>query len=98
VLHIELILYAARARENRPELARRLRDRRAVIAEIISATNDASGPEGFVDPSWASMLLAVEDGYRLHRLIDPLTTPEDSFLRAIQTLQELVGLGRPASG
>ena len=94
LLHMELILYAARAAEYRPELAKRLQARRAVVAEIISATNEARGPEGYVDPSWAAMLLALEDGYRLHRLIDPATTPEDSFLRAVQGLQRLIGLAR----
>jgi len=92
LLHMELILYVARASEYRPELAKRLRARRAVIAEIISATNEASGPNSSVDPSWAAMLLALEDGYRLHRLIDPATTPEDSFLQAVQSLQRLIGL------
>ncbi|HXZ66093.1 MAG TPA: TetR family transcriptional regulator [Streptosporangiaceae bacterium] len=92
LLHMELILYVARASEYRPELAKRLRARRAVIAEIISATNEASGPDSSVDPSWAAMLLALEDGYRLHRLIDPATTPEDSFLQAVQSLQRLIGL------
>jgi AcrR family transcriptional regulator len=92
LLHMELILYVARAREFRPELAKRLQDRRQVIAEIIAATNRAGEPEQYVDPSWAVMLLALEDGYRLHRLIDPATTPEDSFLQAVQRLQEVIGL------
>ena len=33
------------------------------------------------------ILLALEDGFRLHRLIDPETTPADGFLRAIGDLQ-----------
>jgi hypothetical protein len=36
-------------------------------------------------------LLALEDGFRLHRLIDPETTPADSFLRAIGDLQRATG-------
>ena len=35
------------------------------------------------------MLLALEDGFRLHRLIDPDSTPADSFLRAVGELQKL---------
>jgi hypothetical protein len=35
------------------------------------------------------MLLALEDGFRLHRLIDPATTPADSFMRAVDELQKL---------
>ncbi|HXW46944.1 MAG TPA: TetR/AcrR family transcriptional regulator [Streptosporangiaceae bacterium] len=96
LLHMEVILYVTRAPVYRPELAKRLRARRAVIAEIITATNQASGPDSYVDPSWATMLLALEDGYRLHRLIDPATTPEDSFLQAVQKLQQLAGLDQPS--
>jgi AcrR family transcriptional regulator len=92
LLHMELILYVARAQEYRPELAKRLQARRAVVAEIIRATNQASGPAGYVDPSMADLLLALEDGYRLHRLIDPATTPEGSFLQAVQGLQRLIGM------
>jgi AcrR family transcriptional regulator len=87
LLHMEVILYVARAKENRPELARRLRDRRATIAEIIAQT--APGTEA---REWAPVLLALEDGFRLHRLIDPATTPEDSFMRALEGLQRLSGL------
>jgi AcrR family transcriptional regulator len=93
LLHMEMVIYVARAQEHRPELAKRLQARRALIAEIIAATNQAGGPDGYVDPSFANMLLALEDGYRLHRLIDPATTPEDSFLQAVQSLQRLIGLG-----
>ena len=37
-------------------------------------------------------VLALEDGFRLHRLIDPETTPADSFLRAITDLRRRTGL------
>ena len=36
------------------------------------------------------LLLAIEDGYLLHRLIDPESTPADAYLDAIRRLQELV--------
>src|SRR5947208_2803617 len=39
-----------------------------------------------------AMLLALEDGFRLHRLIDPETTPADSFVRAIGDLQRAIGI------
>jgi AcrR family transcriptional regulator len=94
LLHMELILYAARSRERRPELAKRLRARREMIAEIITVTNKSAGPGQSVDPSFAGMLLALEDGFRLHRLIDPDQTPEDAFLRAVQDLQHAIGLDR----
>jgi AcrR family transcriptional regulator len=89
LLQMEVILYVARAQENRPELARRLRERRAVIAQIIAET---TALETEADASWAAVLLALEDGFRLHRLIDPATTPEDSFLRTVEGLQRLIGL------
>ena len=87
LLHIELILFAARSERRRPELAKRLRARRALVAEILSGI-------GLRDPAWGSaMLLALEDGFRLHRLIDPSSTPADSFVRAISELQKL-GAGK----
>lgn len=95
LLHMELILYVARAEQHRPELARRLRARRAMIAEIIEGTSRPAGGDNFADPSWAAMLLALEDGFRLHQLIDPDTTPEDSFLQAVQNLQRAIGIDRP---
>jgi AcrR family transcriptional regulator len=94
LLHMELILYTARASENRPELAERLRSRRELIAQVIATANKTSESDNVVDPSWAPMLLALEDGFRLHRLIDPLTTPEDSFTQAVTRLLRVIGLDR----
>jgi AcrR family transcriptional regulator len=83
LLHIELILFAARSEQRRPELAKRLRMRRALVAEILAGI-------GIGDPARGSaMLLALEDGFRLHRLIDPASTPADSFVRALDELQRL---------
>jgi AcrR family transcriptional regulator len=92
LLHMELILYEARAAEHRPELAKRLRARRDLIAEIIATSDPAGGRSRFSDPAWSTMLLALEDGFRLHRLIDPETTPEDGFLKAVSELQQAIGL------
>ncbi len=90
LLHIELILFAARAEKRRPELAKRLRARRALVTEILAGQ--------VADPAWASaMVLALEDGFRLHRLIDPASTPADSFFRALTELQRLAKL-QPARG
>jgi AcrR family transcriptional regulator len=89
LLHIELILYVARAEKRRPELAKRLRARRKLVADIVVATTRRA-PVG--DPAWAAaMLLALEDGFRLHRLIDPESTPADSFFRAVGELMKLLG-------
>jgi AcrR family transcriptional regulator len=91
LLHMELILFVARSAKRRPELAKRLRARRSLVAEIITITNQAGGWQDRFDPVWAgTMLLALEDGFRLHRLIDPDTTPADSFLETIGELWRVI--------
>jgi AcrR family transcriptional regulator len=95
LLHIELILYVARAERRLPELRERLRARRALVEEIVTTINQEAGAKKAIDPAWAgSMLLALEDGFRLHRLIDPHGTPADSFVRTVAELQRLMGLDR----
>jgi len=92
LLHMEMILFVARAEKRRPELAQRLRARRKLIADIVEATSKNSGRNAAPNPAWTgAILLALEDGFRLHRLIDPETTPADSFLRAIGDLWKAVG-------
>jgi AcrR family transcriptional regulator len=93
LLHMEMILFVARAEKRRPELAKRLRARRKLIADIVETTAKGSGKPGSLNPSWtAAVVLALEDGFRLHRLIDPETTPADSFLRAIGDFRQATGL------
>jgi AcrR family transcriptional regulator len=93
LLHIEMILFVARAEKRRPELAKRLRARRKLIADIVEATLKDSAKGDTLNPPWmASVVLALEDGFRLHRLIDPETTPADSFWRAITDLRRRTGL------
>jgi len=92
LLHMEMILFVARAEKRRPDLAKRLRARRKLITDIVEITSKNSGKNGVLDPTWTgAILLALEDGFRLHRLIDPETTPADSFLRAIDDLQKAIG-------
>jgi AcrR family transcriptional regulator len=92
LLHMEMILFVARAEKRRPELAERLRARRKLITDIVEAASIKSGKSGALDPAWiGAIVLALEDGFRLHRLIDPETTPADSFLRAIGDLQRALG-------
>jgi AcrR family transcriptional regulator len=91
LLHMEMILYVARAEQRRPELAKRLRARRKLVAEIVETTMRNRGKPA-PNAAWTgAILLALEDGFRLHRLIDPETTPADSFLRAITDLQRALG-------
>jgi AcrR family transcriptional regulator len=95
LLHMEMILFVARAEKRRPELAKRLRARRKLIADIVetAAKNNGRTKNGPLNPTWTgAILLALEDGFRLHRLIDPETTPPDSFLRAIGDLQRAMGI------
>ena len=91
LLHMEMILFVARAEKRRPDLAKRLRARRKLITDIVETTLKNSGRNGALNPTWTgAIVLALEDGFRLHRLIDPETTPADSFLRAIGDLQRAV--------
>ena len=92
LLHMEMILFVARAEQRRSELAKRLRARRQMVTEIVETTAKHSG-RNFSDPAWVgAILLALEDGFRLHRLIDPETTPSDSFIRAVGDLQRAIGI------
>ena len=92
LLHMEMILFVARAEKRRPELAKRLRARRQLVTEIVETTARNSG-RNFLNPAWVgAILLALEDGFRLHRLIDPETTPADSFVRAASDLQQAIGV------
>ena len=93
LLHMEMILFVARAEKRRPELAKRVRARRKLIADIVETTLKDSGRPASVNPAWtAAVVLALDDGFRLHRLIDPETTPADSFLRALSDLRRSTGL------
>src|SRR6266702_7560363 len=91
LLHMEMILFVARAEKRRPELAKRLRARRKLIADVVETTAKNSGRKPGLDPAWwGAIVLAMEDGFRLHRLIDPETTPADSFFRAIIDLHKAI--------
>jgi AcrR family transcriptional regulator len=93
LLHMEMILFVARAEKRRPELAKRLRARRKLIVDIVESTAKGSGRNGPLNAAWTgAVVLALEDGFRLHRLIDPETTPPDSFLRAISDLRRAMGI------
>jgi AcrR family transcriptional regulator len=92
LLHMEMILFVARAEKRRPELAKRLRAGRKLIADIIETTAKNSGKDPDLAPAWwGAIVLAMEDGFRLHRLIDPESTPADSFVRAISDLHKAIG-------
>jgi AcrR family transcriptional regulator len=96
LLHLELLLYAARAVERRQDLAVFLEARRQIIVDIVEGTGLAEAQNGTLEADQlAAMLLAMEDGFRLHQLIDPKGTPPDSFLKSINRLQHALRSSRP---
>jgi AcrR family transcriptional regulator len=91
LLQIELILHVARHPAQRPALAKRLAAMRALIGEIAVRTLRTAGMDREVDAARAGVvLLAIEDGLRLHRLIDPASTPRSAELDAFGWLLDLV--------
>src|SRR5213078_2734214 len=46
LLHMEMILFVARAEKRRPELAKRLRARRQLVSDIVETTAKNSGKTG----------------------------------------------------
>src|SRR3954468_23638300 len=51
LLHMEMILFVARAEKRRPELAKRLRAGRKLIADVIETTSKNSGKDPVLAPS-----------------------------------------------
>ena len=99
LLQMELLLHAARTPEHRPALARRLRTMRSLIGEIAVTTMAAAGVHDVDAEEAGALLLALEDGFRLHRLIDPVSTPPDAFARAVRGLQRLaIDRSSPGNG
>jgi AcrR family transcriptional regulator len=90
LLQVELMLYVARTPELRPALGEHLRTMRALVGEVASSILRATGVAIPVDDDQLGIILvALEDGLRLHRLIDPASTPADAYFDALDTLQRL---------
>ena len=91
LLQVELMLYVARTPELRPVLGSHLRAMRSLVGEIAATTVRASGVDLPVGPAdLGTILVAVEDGLRLHRIIDPESTPQDAFFSALEALERIV--------
>lgn len=91
LLQIELMLYVARAPELRPLLGEHLRTMRGLVGTIAAETMAAAGASPTIDAiALGTIVVAIEDGLRLHRLIDPDSTSADAFYDALDTLQQLV--------
>src|ERR1700688_5083249 len=57
LLHMEMILFVARAEKRRPELAKRLRARRKLIADIVETSLKNSGRNGALNPGWTAAIV-----------------------------------------
>ena len=91
MLNFELMLYAIRSPEHRSTISNHLETLRKVLGEIVVRTMRSAGVTRELDPlAIGSMLLALEDGFDLHRLIDPDKTPATSYHTALSQLQELL--------
>src|SRR5258708_33400155 len=76
LLHMEMILFVARAEKRRPELAKRLRARRKLVADIVETTPKNGGNNKVLNPAWTrALFLALADGFLLPRLHAPPTPP-----------------------
>src|SRR6201996_1567915 len=62
LLHMEMILFVARAEKRRPELAKRLRARRKLIVDIVEATAKNSGRNGILSPAWTGAVVLAMEG------------------------------------
>jgi hypothetical protein len=68
---------------------------RSLVGEIAASTVAAARPGLDLDPARLGLaLVAIEDGLRLHRLIDPDSTPADAFVEVLDWLRVVVASGR----
>jgi AcrR family transcriptional regulator len=91
LLQVELMLYVARTPELRPVLGRHLATMRALVGDVAASTVAAARPDLDLDPARLGLaLVAIEDGLRLHRLIDPDSTSAEAFVEVLDWLQAVV--------
>jgi AcrR family transcriptional regulator len=91
MLNLELMLYAIRKPDQRQAVSEMLQTLRTVVGEIAVSSLRSAGVTRQIDPQLAgAMLMALEDGYDLHRLIDPQQTAPDAYFVAVRELQSLL--------
>jgi AcrR family transcriptional regulator len=91
LLNLELLLYAIRVPEHRMMVSEMLQTLRTTVGQIVVMVARRAGVTRHIDPEQVgAMLLALEDGFDLHRLIDPAQTPANAYYLAIGELQNLL--------
>jgi AcrR family transcriptional regulator len=96
LLQIELMLFVARNAALRPSVGQHVRSMRVLVGGIADAALRARGVQPIMPAEQLGMILvALEDGLRLHRLIDPDSTPPDAFFEALDALQQLATRAAP---
>lgn len=90
LLQVELMLFVARNTELRVVASEHVNAMRRLVGEIATAALHARGVAPPIDPTQlGTILVALEDGLRLHQLIDPDATPPDAFFDALDALVQL---------
>jgi AcrR family transcriptional regulator len=91
LLNFELMLFAIRTAEHRSAVSRLLQTLRTTVGEIVvSMMREAGVTRDLNAQQIGALLMALEDGFDLHRLIDPKQTPADSYTTALKDLQDLL--------
>jgi AcrR family transcriptional regulator len=91
LLQVELMLFVARTPELRPVLGAHLRAMRDLVGDLAATTLSTNGLDLPLEPhELGTVLVALEDGLRLHRLIDPDSTPADAFLDTLALLHRVM--------
>ena len=90
LLQVELMLYVARRPDLRPLMGERLASLRRLVGEVAVSALEADGVEDADPEAVGTILVALEDGLRLHRLVDPESTPSGAFLDALDILRRMV--------
>jgi AcrR family transcriptional regulator len=91
LLNLELLLYAIRVPEQRVTVSEMLQTLRATVGQIAVSSARQAGVTRHIDAEQVgALLLALEDGFDLHRLIDPGQTPANAYYLALGQLQNLL--------
>lgn len=90
VLNMEFVLYASRNPANRPLLAQRQRRWRELTTMIVQADFAAAGGAApmTVDDA-VNLIIALDDGYALHELIEPGSYRPGTLSRNLLALRAL---------